>query len=770
MIVCRRRPKAAILVALGLGVSIGPVSLAGSSLVAVAAISHPGPFNLDPLLTVQDKNLDCEAAALAAAFVARKIAINTGTSDLQDWIFNQLPDDHRNAIDRGGNITWGDPYAAFVGNVNGYEGFAPGDGYGVYYQPIANVVTKVGHTDVAKTGWTTASIETELEAGDPVVVWIDFRSLASGTGYSTSTWTGFDGRKVPYTLHEHAVTVLGAYPGHSITLLDVHSGNQYTYSEVQFTRMLSTFHGMGVAVGPPAAVVPPYPVVASLVPAAGPSTGGQVVTVSGTGFTASMTVTLGDTAVTPNAITTTSFNITTPAHAAGYDLLKITTLDGSSTLSADSGYVFTALASYVALTPFRILDTRSRTCVQCGAGGIAAKQTRTLQITGVTGLEGGVDQVPVTATAIVMNVTAVSSSTGGLLTIYPTGTALPRASNLNFSAGTATPNLVTVTLGQTSAASPNWDVNIFNPIGSLNVVADVEGYFAPNASGDPAGEFHSMSPLRVCDTRAGQAANVCNQGSHTGHRLGPNSMVKVNVSGIPSGVTGAPASIPSDGTAQAAVLNLTGVGGTLPTYISVFPSLSNGSCPTASTTSAINLVGGTTEANRVLVRLGPDTGGGPATDVCVYNAAGSIDFVLDANGWFGSSLTSTPLGAQFQAIGPTRVCDTRAGSATPCSNHALGSGITLSIVVAGVGGIPAVGPVAVIANLTGVSPSTSTYLVAYPADVTPRPNASDVNIVGPVLPNLVVVGLSHLAPAGDIRLFNASGNVNAILDVEGWFQ
>ena len=51
-----------------------------------------------------------------------------------------------------------------------------------------------------------------------------------------------------------------------------------------------------------------------------------------------------------------------------------------------------------------------------------------------------------------MNVTAVSSSTGGLLTIYPTGTALPRASNLNFSAGTATPNLVTVTLGQTSAA------------------------------------------------------------------------------------------------------------------------------------------------------------------------------------------------------------------------------------------------------------------------------------------------------------------------------
>jgi hypothetical protein len=146
------------------------------------------------------------------------------------------------------------------------------------------------------------------------------------------------------------------------------------------------------------------------------------------------------------------------------------------------------------------------------------------------------------------------------------------------------------------------------------------------------------------------------------------------------------------------------------------------------------------------VGLGPDASGAPATDVCIYNAAGSIDFVLDANGWFGSSLTSTPIGAQFQAIGPTRVCDTRTGSGTPCSGHALGAGATLSIGVAGVGGVPKDGPIAVIANLTAVSPSTTTYLIAYPADVTPRPNASDLNTAGPVLPNLVVFASS--TPAG----------------------
>ena len=162
--------------------------------------------------------------------------------------------------------------------------------------------------------------------------------------------------------------------------------------------------------------------------------------------------------------------------------------------------------------------------------------------------------------------------------------------------------------------------------------------------------------------------------------------------------------------------------------------------------------------------------GGPATDICVYNAAGSVDVILDVNGWFGSSLSSTPVGAQFQAIGSSRVCDTRAGTETPCSGHTLGAGTTLQIAVAGVDGFPTVGPVAIIANLTAVAPSSGTYLTSYPADVAPRPNSSDLNIVGPVLSNLVVVGLSQLSPVGNIRLFNASGDVSAVVDVEGWFQ
>jgi hypothetical protein len=79
--------------------------------------------------------------------------------------------------------------------------------------------------------------------------------------------------------------------------------------------------------------------------------------------------------------------------------------------------------------------------------------------------------------------------------------------------------------------------------------------------------------------------------------------------------------------------------------------------------------------------------------------------------------------------------------------------------------------VAIIATLTGVSGSQQTYLTVYPADVSPKPNASDLNVnPGVALPNLVVVGLASGVHPGDLNLFNAMGSINAVLDVDGWFQ
>ncbi len=513
------------------------------------------------------------------------------------------------------------------------------------------------------------------------------------------------------------------------------------------------------------------PTISAVTPSAGPVSGGQVVTVAGSGFVAGMTATIGGTAVTPSGVTATSFSFTTPAQTAGYDQVRVTAVAGASALTAAAGYIYSGLGSYIPLTPFRVLDTRSGLCGIHTCGSLGTGQTLSLQVTGYTDARTG-GSVPTNATAVVLNVLAVNGSSSSLLTVYPSGTGRPLASNLNFNAHVNVANLVTVALGQTDVSDAQREVNIYNAMGTLNAVVDVEGYFVPQASSNPAGEFHAIAPLRVCDTRAGQPANGCNLGHSTDNRLGPGQVMRVNVSGIPSGVSGSPASIPTNGSAGAAVLNLTAVAGSQATWLSVVPTESNGTCLTSFPgSSTINVSAGAVLANRVMVPLGPGHGGGPSTDVCVYNAAGTINVVLDAGGWFGSSSGTPPTGAQYQAIGPTRICDTRSGTGTLCSGHQLTSGGTLLVAVAGVGGIPGSGSVAIIATLTAVSGSQMTYLTVYPAGMSPKPNASDLNVrPGIAVPNLVVVGLASGANLGDIDLFNAAGSIDAALDVDGWFQ
>ena len=57
--------------------------------------------------------------------------------------------------------------------------------------------------------------------------------------------------------------------------------------------------------------------VTGLTPNTGPAAGGTVVTISGSGFAAGVSVSLGGTRVVPTNVTATSMQITTPAHAVG---------------------------------------------------------------------------------------------------------------------------------------------------------------------------------------------------------------------------------------------------------------------------------------------------------------------------------------------------------------------------------------------------------------------------------------------------------------------
>jgi hypothetical protein len=258
----------------------------------------------------------------------------------------------------------------------------------------------------------------------------------------------------------------------------------------------------------------------------------------------------------------------------------------------------------------------------------------------------------------------------------------------------------------------------------------------------------------------------------SGDSLGQGQWEKVVVSGCPNTDPSCTASVPTSDAASV-VLNLTAVTGTATTFLSVVPPSGADQCPaSAPGFSNLNLAAGTNLPNRVIVPLGPDQ------DVCVYNSAGTINFILDVNGWFGNGSESSP-GAHFYAISPTRICDTRSiavtGYGTECSGHTLGQAATLTIPVAGVDGLPAAGgsspPVALIANVTATGGNANTYFTLYPANVA-QPNASDLNVgPGQTTPNLVVVQLATTGgQTGDVDLFNASGSINAILDVSGWFQ
>jgi len=129
-------------------------------------------------------------------------------------------------------------------------------------------------------------------------------------------------------------------------------------------------------------------------------------------------------------------------------------------------------STFVPVTPCRLFDTRAdqpppggkKTPLGAGEGNVYTQQ--------VTGSVGNCVGIPAGATAISMNVTIVNPTAQSNLRIYPADAALPTASNLNWLPGQSpTPNKVDVKL------SPAGEVKLFNQNGTVNVLADVVGYY-----------------------------------------------------------------------------------------------------------------------------------------------------------------------------------------------------------------------------------------------------------------------------------------------------
>ncbi len=139
-------------------------------------------------------------------------------------------------------------------------------------------------------------------------------------------------------------------------------------------------------------------------------------------------------------------------------------------------------SSFTPITPCRIIDTRSGSAnVGQRSAPIAAGQDYAIT---VRGSNGKCTNIPANATGVSMNVTAVNGSAASYLTVWPTDSPRPVASSLNWLANQPpTPNAVN------TALSDNGQLNFWTESGSVDLIADITGYYTGGAAGPqgPAG-------------------------------------------------------------------------------------------------------------------------------------------------------------------------------------------------------------------------------------------------------------------------------------------
>ena len=124
-------------------------------------------------------------------------------------------------------------------------------------------------------------------------------------------------------------------------------------------------------------------------------------------------------------------------------------------------------ATYVSLTPARILDTRSNTGL---AGTFSTTVPRALQVAGVAG-------VPSNAIAVTGNLTVTNQSRPGFLALTTVSTPSPTTSTLNFPTGDNRATGVTAALGSGGVL---WITYVGSAGGATtDVLFDVTGYFEP---------------------------------------------------------------------------------------------------------------------------------------------------------------------------------------------------------------------------------------------------------------------------------------------------
>jgi SpoIID/LytB domain protein len=358
-----------------------------------------------------------------------------------------------------------------------------------------------------------------------------------------------------------------------------------------------------------------------------------------------------------------------------------------------------APAGYTATDPVRLIDTRFGT-------GTAKER-----------LAGGCTMVvdpglPASATAVVVNLTAVFPATDGFVTAYPCGVERPTVSAIQALAGRVVAGSTVVPLGADGTFC------VYSHA-TTDLVVDLFGSYAPDA-GD---RFEPVVPVPLFDSRSGP-------------RLAPGTTVRIPV------VTDGRA--PAGATAAAFTIQAVSAAGG--GFATVYPCAAQ-----LPLVSSINVMDASGVTNHAEVALSVDG------EVCVYVST-SMHIVVDLSGWYGAGATT-----RFYAVTPVRVLDTRYGTGL---SGALYGGVDRALTIAGTMGLPdATVAKAFVAEVTAVTPTASGWITVHPCLPT-VPSLSMARYATPWNSATSVVGIDD---ATGRWCFAASSPVHVLADVSGYF-
>jgi hypothetical protein len=257
-----------------------------------------------------------------------------------------------------------------------------------------------------------------------------------------------------------------------------------------------------------------------------------------------------------------------------------------------TGYYSTATggSGFNPITPAHLFDTRNGTGMSA-AGAMGPNSTDTVQVTGAANVPNSSS-----VTAVALDVTAISGTASSYVGIYPGTSGPSAATSLSFAPGQIIANTEIVPVGTDGT------IKFYNHSGTVNVTADVTGYYSTSGSGTT---FTAVTPSHLLDTRNATGGF---KPLGTGGTL---SLPVVGVGGVPLN-------------ASAVVLNVTVVGPTGSSYVAAYPDPEGHAASTG-----LDFAAGETIANLVVV---------PVVDgkIDFYNHAGSVNVTADVLGYYGS--------------------------------------------------------------------------------------------------------------------------------------